>query len=318
MTASVTSAGGAVQRRRRSILAELDDRGRVEVTALARVLGVAEETVRRDLTALEAEGALRRAHGGAVPVELGFDVDGDRPGDPGALRSAPPSGSERGAGRGERGARRGEESAAHHRVDDVAAAVIGMLPASGAVYLDGGAVAEAIASRLTAAHEVAIVTASVPVALAAAESVEPAEVHLLGGRVRPDGSTEGPWARAGAERLRLAVAVFDGGSRLSEHPVLAPDPDAAALAATLAESAHRVVLTAAGMEPAPSPAAANGTAAPSGRGVQAAGWALSVPWGAVDAVVAHPLALEGERGARLIRDLGERGVSLVLAEEVAA
>src|SRR5215210_2750461 len=43
--------------------------GRVEVTALASRFGVSPETVRRDLAALERQGALRRTHGGAVPVE---------------------------------------------------------------------------------------------------------------------------------------------------------------------------------------------------------------------------------------------------------
>src|SRR5689334_10847128 len=43
--------------------------GRVEVSVLADSLGVAAETVRRDLSALERRGALRRVHGGAIPVE---------------------------------------------------------------------------------------------------------------------------------------------------------------------------------------------------------------------------------------------------------
>jgi len=44
-------------------------RGRVEVVTLADELGVTPETVRRDLTALERLGVLRRVHGGALPIE---------------------------------------------------------------------------------------------------------------------------------------------------------------------------------------------------------------------------------------------------------
>lgn len=43
--------------------------GSVEVTDLASRLGVTTETIRRDLSDLQAAGELRRVHGGAVPVE---------------------------------------------------------------------------------------------------------------------------------------------------------------------------------------------------------------------------------------------------------
>src|SRR3954464_435480 len=60
--------------RQQRIIAEARRAGRVEGAALADSLGVAAETVRRDLTALERRGALRRVHGGAIPVErLGFE-----------------------------------------------------------------------------------------------------------------------------------------------------------------------------------------------------------------------------------------------------
>lgn len=55
--------------RHREILAELTRLGVVKVTDLARGLGVTEETIRRDLDKLEAEGALLRQHGGAIPAE---------------------------------------------------------------------------------------------------------------------------------------------------------------------------------------------------------------------------------------------------------
>ena len=55
--------------RQQRILTEARRAGRVEVAALADSLGVAAETVRRDLTVLERRGSLRRVHGGAIPVE---------------------------------------------------------------------------------------------------------------------------------------------------------------------------------------------------------------------------------------------------------
>ena len=55
--------------RQQHIITLARSRGRVEVAALADDLGVTSETVRRDLTALERRGLLRRVHGGALPVE---------------------------------------------------------------------------------------------------------------------------------------------------------------------------------------------------------------------------------------------------------
>ncbi|MFZ5676241.1 MAG: DeoR/GlpR family DNA-binding transcription regulator [Pseudomonadota bacterium] len=56
--------------RHQSILRELEATGRVRVRALAPAFGVSEETIRRDLSELEARGLLRRVHGGAVRHEI--------------------------------------------------------------------------------------------------------------------------------------------------------------------------------------------------------------------------------------------------------
>jgi DeoR/GlpR family transcriptional regulator of sugar metabolism len=57
------------QERQARILAELRQRGRVEVAALAVLLDVSEDTVRRDLRALSEAGHLHKTHGGAVLLD---------------------------------------------------------------------------------------------------------------------------------------------------------------------------------------------------------------------------------------------------------
>jgi DeoR family L-fucose operon activator len=47
----------------------VNERGSVRVSELSEICGVTEETIRRDLDRLEAEGKLRRSHGGAVSVK---------------------------------------------------------------------------------------------------------------------------------------------------------------------------------------------------------------------------------------------------------
>jgi DeoR/GlpR family transcriptional regulator of sugar metabolism len=71
-----------VTERRRAILEALALNGRVSVKELSRNLDVSAVTIRQDLRALEQEGLLERAHGGAVPrqtnggfpPELSFDL----------------------------------------------------------------------------------------------------------------------------------------------------------------------------------------------------------------------------------------------------
>ena len=55
--------------------------GRVDVVDIANRLGVAQETIRRDLRAMETAGKLQRVHGGAVRLVT----------NPLALRQQPPA-----------------------------------------------------------------------------------------------------------------------------------------------------------------------------------------------------------------------------------
>lgn len=68
----------AIQRHRR-ILDRIETAGSARVTQLAKEFGVTEETIRRDLEKLDADGKVIRTHGGALPVEntgreLPYDV----------------------------------------------------------------------------------------------------------------------------------------------------------------------------------------------------------------------------------------------------
>lgn len=208
---------GAVAARREGIERALAESGRVEVGELARMLGVAEETVRRDLRALEEAGRLRRAHGGAIPNDVGAEhpesVEGDH-------EAAWPVGA----------------------ADAVARLVADTLADGDAVYLDGGAVGEALAGLLPAARGVRIFTASVPVALAAALAADPPAAHLLGGQVGADGQASGQWGRELAGALRLDVAVLAADGLGAGAQLLAATADAAALASAVVEAARRVVL----------------------------------------------------------------------------
>src|SRR4051812_49072029 len=65
----MTDRTGTPEARHALINRVLAEQGRLDVADVAEQLGVAPETVRRDLKALESIGMLRRVHGGAIPVD---------------------------------------------------------------------------------------------------------------------------------------------------------------------------------------------------------------------------------------------------------
>lgn len=58
-----------MEERRRTILRELEEIGRVRVADLSRELGCSEVTIRNDIKNMDMEGLLQRVHGGAIKRE---------------------------------------------------------------------------------------------------------------------------------------------------------------------------------------------------------------------------------------------------------
>lgn len=58
-----------MEERRRTILRELDEKGRVRVAELSRELGCSEVTIRNDIKNMDMEGLLQRVHGGTIKRE---------------------------------------------------------------------------------------------------------------------------------------------------------------------------------------------------------------------------------------------------------
>lgn len=199
------ASAGSVDRRRDAILGRLEEHGRVEVGTLSGELGVTEETIRRDLRALELAGALQRAHGGAVRNDTG---------------STGPSGT---------------PAALAARAADI------LRPVS-TFFLGGGAACEALAAQLASTPDTVIVTASVPVALAAVLSDERAVVHLLGGTTDARGLAVGAWAREQLAGLRLDAAVVEAQSIGADGHLLHASPEEAAVVSAAGAVAGMTIL----------------------------------------------------------------------------
>ena len=194
------------------------ERGRLSVNVLAEEYDVTTETVRRDLSALERMGLVRRVHGGAVPSSSLAVIEsalGDR------------------------------DSANIAEKERIAKAAVSLLPPPGStVLLDAGSTTHRLASLLPRDHRLTVVTHAVPIAARLAGSPQ-IELHLLPGRVRT--TTQ---AAVGADTVAAiaslrADAVFLGTNGLSlDHGLSTPDRDEAATKRAMVRSARQVVVLA--------------------------------------------------------------------------
>ncbi len=143
--------------RRRRILAHVRRHGAASVAQLAEWLGVAPNTIRRDLDILASDHALTRSHGGAVANEPAYT-------------------------------RLPYATVSHVHAEQkarIAEAALPLLPETGSVFLADGTTVLALAMAIPTTAHMHVVTNSLKVAsrLIADTSVT---VELLGGRVRPE------------------------------------------------------------------------------------------------------------------------------------
>lgn len=165
--------------RYQAILRVVAARGRVTIAELTRQLKVSEMTIRRDLAALDAEGAIRRVRGGALPVASGSYEP------PFAARAKLNSAAKR----------------------DIAAATAKLISDGETVILDGGTTGAAIAEELLG-RDITVCTPSLRVAdvLSGSSTVR---LMIPGGIVRPGERTLiGPAALRIFEDHRFDVYVM--------------------------------------------------------------------------------------------------------------
>ncbi|WP_062379783.1 DeoR/GlpR family DNA-binding transcription regulator [Demequina pelophila] len=200
--------------RQQRILTQARTAGRVEVTALADQLAVTPETIRRDLTALERRGSLRRVHGGAIPVER--------------LELEPTLAS--------RSVRRTD---AKRRI---AARALDELPDGGTVLLDAGSTTQALVELLPVDADLTVITDSIPAAAALANRPG-ITLYVLGGRVRgTTAASVGDWAVAALGQIVVDVAIMGTNGISAGRGLTTPDLEEARVKRAMVEAARRVVV----------------------------------------------------------------------------
>jgi DeoR family transcriptional regulator, fructose operon transcriptional repressor len=190
--------------------------GRVGVTELSTALGVAQETVRRDLFVLEQQGLLNRVHGGALPADrIGFE---------GTVVTR----LDRHPEEKERIVRRGLAEVADAEV----------------IFLDEGSTITLFAEHLEPERPLTVVTASISAATVLMAKPQ-VSLILLGGQVRPGSrAATGTWPTRMLAEMVVDVCFLGTNGLTVEHGLTCPDISVAAVKrAAVASSRRRVVLT---------------------------------------------------------------------------
>jgi DeoR/GlpR family transcriptional regulator of sugar metabolism len=194
----------AIERHRR-ILEEARKEGAVRTQELAAILGVAEETVRRDLDGLARQGLLKRTHGGAADVSM-------------ILREY---------SQHEREAQQAAEKTA------IAKVAIKHIKEHETILLDASSTALELARQLPEGRSLRVVTYSHAVVeqLAIRSDVE---LILLGGTYEAKGRRfRGMLTEMGVRALRIDRFFFSGGGFHVSRGVGEPSAEEASLKATI-------------------------------------------------------------------------------------
>lgn len=204
------------EERQQVILERARHDGRVDVTGLASEFDVTYETIRRDLTALERHGVLRRVHGGAIPVErLGFEP---------ALNV--------------------RDSVMTQEKERIAKAALAELPDEGAILLDAGSTTGRMAEQLPTDRELTVVTNSLSIALTLTPRTN-INLMLLGGRLRTrTQASVDSWALRALAECYVDVAFMATNGVSVERGLTTPDPAEAEVKRAMIASSRRAVLLA--------------------------------------------------------------------------
>lgn len=203
--------------RKQRILERTGQDGRVVASELSREFGVSEDTIRRDLRELAADGLLHRVHGGALPL----------PKPPVSVSYA------------SRAAQAPEAKAA------IAQAAARLVRAGQLVAIDGGTTPLQVAQHLPPDLRLTVVTHSLPV-LALLAARPQVELIAVGGKVFGDALvTVGPVAVDAYRSIRPDVCFFGVAGIDVEAGLTALNLEEALVKRAMLEGASTVVAVAA-------------------------------------------------------------------------
>lgn len=201
------------ERRSAILQAARSGNGLVSVAHLRELLGVTQETVRRDLDHLERDGVLKRQHGGARLVRpISFEQT-----------------------LAERQASEAIEK------QQISRELLGMLPESGVVLIDSGGLPLTLAKQFPTDRELTVVTNNLPAARHLARAPALTVLTLPGGLRKVTLATVDEWTRESLGGLSVDLAII-GANGLTAESVTTTIPAEAAVKRAMLKSARVSVL----------------------------------------------------------------------------
>lgn len=208
------NAGFAVERRM-AIADLVEKQGRAVVEELARLLNVSDETIRRDLAALENQGAVVRVHGGAI-------------------RRAPI----------EEVPIRARVSIHAEEKERIARAALNELPTRGTVLIEAGDTLAHLASALPRDCALTVVTNACYMATILLEKPK-LTVLMTGGRIRRESlACVDQWALEALRQTNVDIAFLGTNGVSARRGLTTPDPAEAAVKKAILGAGRRRVLLA--------------------------------------------------------------------------
>ncbi|CAN5608214.1 DeoR/GlpR family DNA-binding transcription regulator [soil metagenome] len=201
------------EERKSKILEVLSQRGRVLSSELVAELNVSEDTIRRDLKDLALAGAIKRVHGGALPIgHVEFSYE-----------------------------KRQKESVGEKSA--IAKRAAALICPGQVVFIDGGTTTALVASYLPKDLKATFITYSLPTAIALTEQSN-CHVRLLGGRVVKDLLlTMGPGLLKEIETIQADLTLISAESVHGDFGATVSHPDDALVkCAFIQQSAETAIL----------------------------------------------------------------------------
>jgi DeoR/GlpR family transcriptional regulator of sugar metabolism len=188
--------------------------GRVVAKEMSAALGISEDTIRRDLRELAAEGMLQRVHGGALPASRAVASLKAR-------KSVSP-----------------DDKAA------IAVKAAGMIKHGQTVFLDGGTTAIAVARALPHDLKATVVTHSPDIASALVDNPW-VDIELIGGRIYKHSNVAvGAVALEGINRMRCDIYFMGVTGIHAEHGLTTGDREEAAIKRAISRRAAETIVLA--------------------------------------------------------------------------
>lgn len=202
--------------RKRVIVEHVRQHGAVSIKSLAALVGSSEVTVRRDLKQLEAAGEIRREHGGAVPPQ-------EQPREPTYAEKSGTASTQKAA---------------------IARLAAGFVHDGDAIVIGAGTTTMALAKQLRTRNELTVMTNSLLVAQAFADSPR-VEVVLTGGMLRGSiFAMVGSVAERALTGLHADRTFLSGNGLTARNGLSTPNQMVAGVDRALAEAGHEVCVLA--------------------------------------------------------------------------